>query len=180
MQDNSKREYTSLADGIADYAGAFKELNDEARVWVYQADRTLTEREVEDIRSRGREFVAIWAAHGQQLKAALEVFHRHFVVIVADEKQVRASGCSLDRAVDFIRGLEQDFGVGLLNWRTVVYRDGDLVVSTKREQFEQMIASGRVGPDTRVFNNHISMKSDLDTGWEVPLRHSCYCGLLSV
>ncbi len=92
-------------------AKSYQDLNDSARVWIYQADRPLKGTEIEEIRERGRLFVASWAAHGEKLDAAIEVLHDRFVVLCADEAQVKASGCSIDRSVGFVRELESDLGL---------------------------------------------------------------------
>ncbi|HKK20147.1 MAG TPA: ABC transporter ATPase, partial [candidate division Zixibacteria bacterium] len=125
---------------------SYRDLKDSARVWVYQAARPISDAECDEIRDRGKDFVASWAAHGQMLDAAVEVFHGRFVILFADEQQAKASGCSIDRSVGFIRELEGDLGISLLDWRTVVYRDGKNIVSTSREEFEQKLSAGRIGP----------------------------------
>ena len=73
----------------------FETMPDHARVWIYQANRTLTTREVQQAEQWGQQFVAQWAAHGQALRASVAVLHQHFAVIALDEQHQAASGCSI-------------------------------------------------------------------------------------
>ena len=43
---------------------ALQHIQDSDRIWVYQANRFLTEVEIELIRTAGNAFVASWATHG--------------------------------------------------------------------------------------------------------------------
>ena len=61
----------------------FEELPDTARVWIYQADRLLTEQEESLIRERAMEFCAQWAAHGTALYSSFKILHQKFLVLAA-------------------------------------------------------------------------------------------------
>ena len=58
----------------------FKMLPDNARVWVYQASRKLSESEVEIVASKTELFLQQWTAHGQDLEAAFELRYNRFIV----------------------------------------------------------------------------------------------------
>ena len=87
----------------------FEEIPDHARVWIYQANRPLSDTETQQAQQWGRQFVEQWAAHGQGLRASVTVLHHHFLVIALDEQHHAASGCSIDSSVGFVRILEEAF-----------------------------------------------------------------------
>jgi len=68
-----------------------------SRVWVYQSNRAFTDNEVEKINEQLTLFVDKWVSHNQALKAYGAVYHNQFVVLMVDESQAGASGCSIDR-----------------------------------------------------------------------------------
>ncbi len=157
-----------------------KEMPAHSRVWVYQANRTFTDQEVEIIRKRTHEFVETWTAHQESLKASFEIRYNQFLILMIDEKQVMAGGCSIDSSIHLIRSIEQDFQVTLLDRLYLAYwADGSLHV-VKKDEFENRMEKGEITEDTIVFNNLVQSKIDLDTKWEVPLKDSWHKALLEV
>ena len=156
----------------------YKQLAEDTRVWIYQYDRKLTDAEVTAIKEQGDNFIDNWAAHGEKLEAAFEVLHSQFLIIFANEKQAEASGCSIDRSVHFIKNLEQEYSVSLLNRTLIAYKVDDEIVTLPQEEFIELVAQGTLTKDTIVFNNLVTSKQDLETKWEVPLKESWHMDLI--
>jgi hypothetical protein len=144
----------------------------DARVWVYQSGRKLSDAEVNSIKEAGTHFINDWAAHGASLKASFDVLYDLFIVIAVDEKQAMASGCSIDKSVKFIKELEQQMGLELFNRLQVAYRKGTEIKVCGLSDFEKLAAEKAVDASTIVFNNMITTKATFDTEWEVPLQQS--------
>ena len=89
----------------------FKELPDHSRIWIYQANRSFTDAELEEISADLSLFLQQWTAHGSQLKAGFEIRYKRFLVIGLDQSAASASGCSIDASVHFIQQLEKKYGV---------------------------------------------------------------------
>lgn len=151
---------------------SIKNMPQDARVWVYQSNRLLSDAETNEIRKAGETFVASWSAHGAALKAGFEVLYNRFIVIAVDEKQALASGCSIDKSVHFIKSLEQQMGLNLFDRMQVAYRKGNEIAACSLDEFEKLAASKAVNADTIVFNNMVSSKGAFDTDWEVPVKKS--------
>ena len=62
----------------------FDKLPDTARVWVYQADRPLSDGEVNTIGESLQLALGQWAAHGQPLLASAKVVENRFVIVGVD------------------------------------------------------------------------------------------------
>ena len=92
----------------------FNELPEEARIWVYQSNRKLSQQEVASITTLTSEFLSEWTAHGADLRAGFELRYDRFLVIGLDQRKASASGCSIDTSVRFIQSLEREFGIDLL------------------------------------------------------------------
>ena len=101
-----------------------------AKVWVYQSSRPFTEQESALIQNALRDFAMQWTAHNQQLKAAGLLLLNRIIVLVVDETQAGASGCSIDTSVHFIQSLEKSYNVQLFDRMIVNYMQGDTWMST--------------------------------------------------
>jgi len=153
------------------------QFSENSRVWVYQANKTLTENEVNQIQNELDSFAKSWTAHNHQLKAKGEVRYSRFIILTVDENQAGASGCSIDKSVRFIQELEQQHDITLLDRFNLAYREGSEVHSAPRHAFEQMLKQGAIGTNTIVFNNMVQNLADLKTKWEVPFKDSWHMQL---
>ena len=154
------------------------DLPSDSKVWVYQSNRRLSKNEISEITRKGKEFIQNWASHGSSLKAAIEIFYDYFIVVFVDEKQAAASGCSIDKSFQFIKELEVDYEMTLLDRTIVAYRENDEILSCRLDEFEELIKEGKVDENTIVFNNLVDTRKDFDTRWEVLLKDSWHRRLL--
>jgi hypothetical protein len=144
----------------------------DARVWVYQSNKALTDAEVKLIQEEGGRFLTDWNAHGAALRASFEVLYNRFVVIGVDEKQALASGCSIDKSVHFIKSLEQKFNLNFFDRMQVAYKNEGQILACSLSEFEKLAEQKKVNENTIVFNNMVSNKSSFEKEWEVPLKNS--------
>ena len=87
----------------------------QSKVWVYQSNREFNTAETEEIKKIGLLFTRDWTAHGSQLNASLDILYNRFIVLMVDENDASASGCSIDKSLAFIKNIEQQF-----NWETAL------------------------------------------------------------
>lgn len=158
----------------------YKQLPPDTRVWIYQSSRELTANEAAEIKQKADAFADQWTAHGQAMRAAIEVFYNRFIVVFADESQAMASGCSIDSSVRFIKQLETEYNITFLDRMNIAYKEGDKVKAVPMNRFREMIAQGQLNADTIVFNNLVPNKGDFEIGWEVPAKESWHKQLLPV
>lgn len=147
-------------------------FSEQSRVWIYQSDRELYEDEVKQLHEILNKFASEWTAHNHQLKAKAEIRYNRFLILIVDESQAGASGCSIDKSVNFIKRLEQEFGITLLDRFNLAYRDGEKVLSAPRDAFEDLLRSGKINSNTIVYNNLVQNLEQLETKWEVPFKES--------
>ncbi len=149
-----------------------------ARVWIYQSNRELTAFETETLKDSAKEFVKGWTAHNNPLKGFADVLYNRFLVLMVDEEQALASGCSIDKSVKFVKEAEANFEITLLDRMNLAYKKGEKVLSLPRAEFEKSMLNGEINDDTIVFNNMITTKAEFDTLWEVPLARSWHKNLV--
>lgn len=147
-------------------------IPDTARLWIYQADRPFTPEEEEKINELTGAFVSQWAAHGQPLKATFEIKYHQFIILAVDEGYHQASGCSIDASVGLIRQIENQLKVNLLDRTKIAFLDGERVVLIPMKDLKEAVGAGKIGPETKIFNNMIDRASDWKTKWLEPAKHS--------
>ncbi|MGI4804828.1 MAG: hypothetical protein ACRYFL_08670 [Janthinobacterium lividum] len=148
------------------------EFSPASRIWVYQANRELTETEIVKLQPLLNQFAQSWTAHNQQLKAAAQIVFNRFIILLVDESQAGASGCSIDKSVHFMKEVESEFNINLFDRFQTAYFSGDEIKTANREAFETLLREGKVNAETIVFNNMVSTLADLESKWQVPLKNS--------
>ncbi len=98
-------------------------LADTSRVWIYQSNQAFSAAQAQEIQLKIKAFCKSWVSHSNQLKADGALVHNRFVVLSVDESQAGASGCSIDKSVHFIKGIEQTFGVNMFDRMLFAYQN---------------------------------------------------------
>lgn len=150
----------------------FENLPDSSRVWIYQANRSFTSEELEEIQSRLDQFVTQWTAHGADLQAGYLIKYKRFIILALDQQVNAATGCSIDASVHFIQQLEKEFNVDLLDKMNVSYKQGEFIAHKSLTDFRKMAKQKAVSPKTIVFNNLVNNKAEFLSDWEVPASES--------
>jgi len=156
----------------------FKELPDSSRIWIYQASRSFTEKEVGDIQAEMNAFIQNWTAHGQDLKSGYEIRYNRFLVIGLDQSAQSATGCSIDASVHFVQKLEKKYDVELLDKMNVSYKQGKYIAYKNLIDFKKMAKQKAISKNTVVFNNLVATKGEYQEHWEVPASESWHARFL--
>ncbi|MFY8037681.1 MAG: hypothetical protein ACOVMQ_10970 [Cyclobacteriaceae bacterium] len=150
---------------------AFENLPPHARIWVYQADRTLNEAEAALVHSDIRAFCDGWEAHGQPLKTSYLLVSNQFLILAVDEGVHHASGCSIDGSVRVLKNLQAQ-GIHFLDASKIAFLLEDRVVLYSRLELKALFAAGVLTGQTITFNNLVATKHELDTHWKIPVEKS--------
>lgn len=156
----------------------FSTLPDESRVWIYQANRSFTENEIEAISSKLNVFIENWTAHGGDLESGYCIKYKRFIIIGLNQNLNKASGCSIDASVHFIQQLENDYQVDLMDKMNVSYKQGDYIAYKPLLDFKKMAKDKAVSKNTIVFNNLVTTVAEFNENWEVPASESWHARFL--
>jgi hypothetical protein len=145
----------------------FDKISQNARIWVYQTNRQLTDNEANTIKNYLKPAVNQWAAHGASLLASAKVLHNRFVIIALDQSFNEASGCSIDASTRWFKELGEALNVDFFD-RSQAYFEGNEIKTFSVFQSKKAVESGLVSPDTIIFNNvTLSILSDLNSKWQM-------------
>lgn len=148
----------------------FEELPGDARVWIFQADRKISDEEKKYISGSLDNFLQQWSAHGQSLKTSSRIFYDHFVVVGLDEGFNQSSGCSIDALVHAIQQIGENQSIDFFNRN---------IVAVKKDQEIDLVPlsdvkNGNIELDEEaiIFNNLVKDVSELKNKWETTLSDS--------
>lgn len=150
-----------------------------SRVWVYVSGRTLTEAEANLAQTHLQAFAQQWTAHDRALKAYAEIFNHQIAILVVDETQAGASGCSIDKSVHFLESLGAQFQTDFFERMLFFYQDADgNIQAATRDAFAQLVQNGTIQSNTLVLNNLVKNLEELNTKWWVPFQDSWHIKFL--
>jgi len=150
----------------------FKTLPEQSRVWIYQANRSFSEGELEEIKEKLNTFIGNWTAHGSDLQAGYDIRYKRFIILATNQESQSATGCSIDASVHFIQQLEKKYNVDLMDKMNVSYKQGEFVAYKTLTDFRTMAKQKAVSKKTIVFNNLVTNIAELNENWEVPASES--------
>jgi hypothetical protein len=151
----------------------FNNLPDNSRLWVFNTDRPLDDELVELLGTAVGQFLEQWTAHRVDLPAGYEIRYNRFILIGADTSHTGPSGCSIDGMMGFLRQVQTQFSLTIIDAPDVCYRDDNGVECVTRPRFDELAASGEVTTGTIVFDGMITTVGDVRSGkWEKPARDS--------
>ncbi len=150
----------------------YKLLDPASRVWIYQSNKEIPKETVDFIKSEMANFVAQWTAHNHALKAWGDLIENRFIVLMVDESQAGASGCSIDKSVAFVKYCADKAALDFFDRFNFAFRIGGQLQSADRTEFEARYKKGEINDATIVFNNLVQTKAEFEEKWQIPLSDS--------
>jgi hypothetical protein len=148
----------------------FSTLTGNGRIWIYVANRPLSETEQMAIKVELVAFCASWAAHGNQLSADFDIFHNQIFVLGVDEQVEAASGCSIDKATAIFQQIDGQLQLDLFNRMNLTFLQNEEIRIVKMQDINQAYISGLIKDETIFLDNTICVLSDLRIKWHVPFK----------
>lgn len=146
----------------------FQDMPENSRLWIYQANRALSQDEIQEMEKLGRAFTAEWTAHQRDLKASFTILNERFLVLAVDEEAQEATGCSIDKSVHFMKQMEQTFGLHLFDRTQIAFLQDGGVWVVKLPEIKGKVAAGEIQKDTLTFNTLVQTKKEWQDQWTQP------------
>lgn len=143
----------------------FSSLSPNSRLWVYTANRNLTEVEAIVIQHELHAFIQEWAAHGAALFGEAIVLKNRFLLIAVDEEMVGASGCSIDSSVRFVKSLGAKYSIDFFDRLKMIVDINGEFTSCHISELSQFV-------DHKFYNPMVTTVGDLNSNWLIPVRDS--------
>ncbi len=101
----------------------FQEMPGQARIWVYQASRSLQAQELDQIKQTLAQSCQVWEAHGAPLQASFEIKYNQVIIVAVNEAMNAASGCSIDASTRWFKDLGDALQVDFFSRDVAVVRN---------------------------------------------------------
>jgi hypothetical protein len=144
----------------------FSRINPSARVWVYQANRNLTDAEVQTIEAALEPALDTWAAHGSPLLASAQVAENRFVIIAVDEDHTLPSGCSIDASTHFLQAIGRQLSADFFDRSPAFINTNGTLETVPMAGIKTAVLTGKIMQETTVFNTLASTKAEFLADWK--------------
>jgi hypothetical protein len=139
------------------------------RIWAYTISKPLSASEQEAIVAQGKVFVNQWTAHENKLSADFSIENGRIILVKVNEDVYGASGCSIDKLTRFIKRLESDYNIELMNRFLVAYQHGDKVEVVHAQHIKTLLQNGDISENTMIYNTAIANDTEWHQ-WQQPLK----------
>lgn len=143
----------------------FEQMPENARLWIYQAERKLKPQELRFVEENTKIFLNQWQAHGQDLKASFSLEYDQFLIVSVDESFSQASGCSIDASVHLIKALENELGISFMTTSQVAFLQDEEIHLYPFNQLKSQVEDKTITPKTLVFDNTVQNVAQFRAGW---------------
>ncbi|MBC7382949.1 MAG: hypothetical protein H7296_08130 [Bacteroidia bacterium] len=150
----------------------FSSMPNNARTWIYAANRQLSSAEEHAIQAELTDFVQSWTAHERALKAEAAILYNQFVVIMVDEAHSEISGCGIDKSVQLIKTINNKYQLDFFNRLAVQTLTDNQVTTYNKKTLQEAINAGILTGQTIAFNPLVQHKSDFLSNWLQPLQQN--------
>ena len=147
----------------------FTKLDKKSRIWVFQSKDQLDESTYNLIKKKISVFLENWKSHQKSFESSFIIKYKTFVVIAADETNL-VSGCSIDSLINFVKSIEDEFEINLLDKLDVKYKIGDDINTANLNEFKKICKNIDINDKLIVFNNLVKNIDDFEKKWEVDIR----------
>ena len=148
-----------------------QDLRDESKIWIYQAERALSETEIRLITPLFLSFCENWTAHNNQLKASFEIIQNQFIVLAVDESLNTASGCSIDKSVAFLKSISEQLGISLFERMKMAYLKNETLSTIHYNDIQKAFEDGLINEETPFYNNNVQSLGEYRKSFLSPLKN---------
>jgi hypothetical protein len=142
----------------------FNTLPPQAKVWIYQSQRELSQSETDVAEKTLRAFTEQWMVHGAPLEASFQVRSNRFVILAANDS---ASGCSIDNSTRLMHELGQRLSTDFFNRNLIAFLIDAKVSLIETKDLKNALEAGQWNEKTFVYNNTVSTIHGLENAWLV-------------
>ena len=149
----------------------FTKLDKKSRIWVFQSKDQLDESTYNSIKKKISVFLENWKSHQKSFDSSFIIKYKTFIVVAADETNL-VSGCSIDSLINFVKSIEDEFEINLLDKLDVKYKIGNAINTANLNEFKKICGNIDINDELIVFNNLVKNIDDFEKNWEVDIRKS--------
>jgi hypothetical protein len=144
----------------------FPDLDDDARLWVWIAERPLTGEDASAVRGAIEAFLSSWTTHGRSIRGDAAILYDQVLVLAGEVSEGEISGCGIDKSARLLEsagrehGFEWSSGLSVPVLATV---SGPVRMLTRAE-LRREASGGRITPEQLLIDRAITRLGDARRG----------------
>jgi hypothetical protein len=154
----------------------YESLSQDSKVWIYPSSRKFYPTEIEGVEKKVKEFIDSWKQEENNIQATYQLHYNRIISIFTSSEHT-ISTSAINKLVEFIINLQQEYEVELLDKMNVCFKQGEHVQYKDLKSFKTLIKGKAVNKNTVVFDNMVTTKGEFEEHWEVPVTESWYKNL---
>ena len=140
--------------------------------WIYSLNDTLSAVQNEALTAQFQAFSQNWKSHGTPVEGTVNIHYQRFVIVQADMRSERPSGCSIDSMRKTVENVLKEQGFFYTDASQIHYRNaGNEIAFVSFREVVNLLANEEMNENTVIFDNTLSNSDDLNK-WEVPLAQT--------
>lgn len=147
----------------------WKNLADNSRVWLYGANRKLSDSECTEIEDLLDGFCDQWAAHGDKLDCGFQILYNQLIVLAVDEASAKASGCSIDTSVQVFREIDNRYNLDLFNRLRSYHMEDDAITSLSTANISEALTAGNLSAESAFVDPMIATMGEVRNNLTKPI-----------
>lgn len=145
---------------------SFEHLPPQAKVWMYQAERKLSEAEQKEIAQAADAFLSEWESHGLAVQGGVDILQNMTIRVSAFTNEDSMCGRAQDAQVRLIKSLEAQLGVQLTNRMILAYGEEGNEQFVHMSELPARIQHKELSAETPFYNNLVLSKADFEKEWK--------------
>lgn len=147
-------------------------FSDTSKIWIFQANRTMTQEDLTLVGSTLSGFCAEWTSHGAPMKSTFWIEYDRFVMVALDESEAVVSGCGQDKLIHVFQNFGATLGIDFFDRLQTIYFEGSLLKEARLHEFWGLRKANVISNDTLVFDNTVKNLGEWKEKWLVPFAKS--------
>jgi hypothetical protein len=138
----------------------FTNFKPNSRVWMYISSDIIDDSTQNIISKQFLSFSNTWKSHGDKVVGKLLFLDNYIVVIGADFLGESICGRAVDSQVKFIKDLEPDIGLTLMNRQNVCIKEKNQAFVVPFSNLKELVKNGDVDETTLIYNSMIQSNNE--------------------
>ena len=136
----------------------FPALNDDARIWIWIADRPLCGSEQSAISEALDRFLRDWTTHGRTIRGGATILFDQVLILAGEVTDGEISGCGIDKSAHLLQDAARELG---FEWSSslhvpVLGSESGPVKTWSRTELRREIAEGRLTSEHLVLDRTLT------------------------
>tara|TARA_B100000965_G_scaffold168216_1_gene140287 strand:+ start:683 stop:1183 length:501 start_codon:yes stop_codon:yes gene_type:complete len=150
----------------------FNKISENYTCWVYQIGKMITQKEKVFISKSLESFCEKWTSHNNSVKSSYVIDFDSFIILFADQRINKVSGCAIDEKSRVIRQIGNNLKIKILPYiNTGVFINNKLVFLSKEEIISKL-NSKEINGNSDIINITIKSKKDYEEKWILKIKES--------